>query len=507
MKKSLIYIAILFQSVCLSAQAEIFHFNNPLIAKAAVLNPAFLPRYGLHVGFHSQTYFSPGQIQINDVFSTKYDAFETVRRILADSTKDFKNIQLDQEIGLLEIGIRSRRSYLHMSSKITLSADLNLDKDILGLAFFGNGDTQYYKKTANINFSGTDIRLMSKHRTSYGRQFGSKLYIGASAAIIHGLGRLNIERANFDITTDTSLESIYQVQVKGNIDASSTGFRGSIFKLWDPVTYVTALPFVNYGFAFGGGIIYRPYDFLRISVSTDNHGFTEWNNFYSVHQLKVNINNFQGLDSLTPLAQGGRRPLRGELNDTLNSWYSLYENDTYDKDYQTLRPNYIIGFEYLGIPKHRMAFIYGNGLGVRSNVNLISFSEYFDINQYLQVYGSYSRYFSPNKENILNLGFSVQGVGLQLFGQLNNVIGILQPALTHHYYSAQLGVGFNFVKNLDKDRDDIPDHRDNCPDIYGVPRYRGCPEHTFKPPHIIDDKRKRLKKIKRIEEIYPKDRK
>ncbi len=493
------------------SQSEVFYFNNPLISKAAVVNPAFLPRYGLHIGSHSQTYFSPGQMQINDVFSTKYDAFETVRRWLADSTKDFKNIQLDQEIGLLEIGIRSRRSYIHMSSKIALSADLNLDKDIFGLAFFGNGDTQYYKKRANINFSGTDIRLMSKHRTSYGRQIGSKLYIGASATVIHGLARMNIKQGNFDITTDTNSESIYSVKVKGNIDAASTGFRGSIFNYWDPVTYITALPFVNYGFAVGAGLIYRPYDFLRFSLSTDNHGFTEWNNFASIHQLKVNINDFQGIDSLIPLAPGGRRPLRNELNDTLSSWYNLYENDVYDKDYQVLRPSYLLGVEYLGLPKHRMAFLYGNGLGVRNNVTLISFSEYFDLNQYVQFYGSYSRYFSPNKEHILNLGFSVQGVGLNLYGQLNNVVGILQPALTHHYYSAQLGVGFNFVKNLDKDRDDIPDHRDNCPDVYGVPRYKGCPEHIFRQPHIIDDKvktkGKRLKKVRRIEEVFPKDRK
>lgn len=486
----------------MDGQIELFENNNPLLGRSAVTNPAFLPQKGLHISLNTRTHFSPGGAQLFNVFDSKKTAEESIRDWFKDSSLNFKNIELDQELNLLEIGIRSRRSYIHMSSKIVARTDLNLDKDLFGLFFLGNLDSNYYNKTAKVDLSGTQFQLQSEHRMSYGRRIGSKLYIGASAKVIHGLARLKLNNANLDVTTDTSLNSIYALQVNGDIDAISTGFQGSLLNPYDPFSYLFNIPFVNYGLAFGGGLIYRPVDFLRLSVATENQGYTEWNYFGSTHKVKVGIDEFTGFDTIGVLSFQNNRNLGQDLQDTISTWYGIYENDTFYKDNNTLLPRYNLSIEFLGLPQNRIAFIYASGMGSRSNQELWAISDQVTINKYIQLYGSYARILRPKTENVINIGFSSQFMGLQLFGQLNNVSAIINPERSANFYSGQLGIAFNFTQNFDSDGDDIPDHRDNCRNTYGVPRYRGCPKHMFRTPHIIDPKTKRLKPIRRVEERF-----
>ncbi len=500
----LVFILFFLSSNLIKAQSEFFHFNNQISAGSATINPAFLPRYGFTISFHTKSQFSPGQIPLRDIFNSNVSANNTLRGILNDSTRDLKNINFDSEIGLLEIGFRSRKSYIHASSRILVGVDLNLDKDLFGLLFLGNGDTQYYNKKTNINLGGTDFRLTAQHRLSYGRRLSNKLYFGVNATVIHGLARFRINEANFDMITDPDSNSIYRVAVNGNMDATSVGFKGSIYKPYSPFEYIMKIPFVNYGISGGFGIIYRPIDFLRLSFSTDNHGTTEWNNFVNVHRLKVNFN-FKGIDTIGILPRDPNRSVSQDLKDTIKSWYSIYENDVDQKEVSQLTPRYIFGVEYLGIAKHRLSFIYGTGLGMRSNITAYSFSDHIDFNKYVQCYIGYNYISSPHFDHIWNTGFSMHRWGMQLYAQINNLQGFLNPTSVNQYYAAELGVNINFVQNFDDDGDDIPNHRDLCPETYGTMKYKGCPDYTFKQPHIYDPKTKKIKKIKRIEERDPTD--
>ena len=486
----------------MGGQIELFEHNNPLLPRSAVSNPAFLPRYGFNLSVNTRSQFTPGGVQIYDIFRKDQTPQESLRSWFSDSSLNFKNIRFDQEVNLLEIGIRSRRSYIHMSSKIVTRVDLNLDKDLFGLAFFGNGDTQYYKKPTEINLSGTQFRVQSEHRMSYGRRIGSKLYLGVSAKVIHGLARLRLDNARFQMLTDTSIESIYSIGVRGDVDATTTGFQRTIFEPYDPFTYLSSIPFANYGLAYGGGLIYRPFDFLRVSFATENQGFTEWNYFGTKHKLKVDIPMFSGLDTIGLITPQPDRSLRQELQDTIDSWYSLDEKYYFRKETNTLRPRYNFSLEYLGFPRHRLTAMVATGMGARSNVDLWAVSEHFDIKDYLQLYVSYARFWNPIPQNVWNVGFSTQVWGLQLYGQLNNLLAYLDFSRESHYYSGQIGVNINFTKNIDSDGDDIPDHRDRCKFTFGTPKYRGCPKHMFRTPHIIDPKTKRLKPIRRVEERF-----
>jgi hypothetical protein len=237
-------------------------------------------------------------------------------------------------------------------------------------------------------------------------------------------------------------------------------------------------------------------------VATENQGYTEWNYFNSTHKVKVGIDEFTGFDTIGVLSFQNNRNLGQDLQDSISTWYGIYENDTFYKENNTLLPRYNLSIEFLGIPQNRIAFIYASGMGSRSNQELWAISDQVAINKYIQLYGSYARILRPKTENVINIGFSSQFMGLQLFGQLNNVSAIINPERSANFYSGQLGIAFNFTQNFDSDGDDIPDHRDNCRSTYGAPRYRGCPKHMFRTPHIIDPKTKRLKPIRRVEERF-----
>jgi len=101
------------------------------------------------------------------------------------------------------------------------------------------------------------------------------------------------------------------------------------------------------------------------------------------------------------------------------------------------------------------------------------------------------------KQDLIGLGFSIHWRHYQIYALANNVKGLIQLDKSQ-YHSVDVGLNFNFTENHDSDGDDVPDHKDNCKDLYGNARYRGCPDFISSTPFVYDPNYRKLKKL----EVY-----
>lgn len=83
--------------------------------------------------------------------------------------------------------------------------------------------------------------------------------------------------------------------------------------------------------------------------------------------------------------------------------------------------------------------------------------------------GLYYTYQSFKSDNMPN--YTLMNATQEYSSSINNV-----TAASVQSFGGNLGVRFLFGKPKDTDKDGIPDRKDKCPDVWGVPMFRGCPD-------------------------------
>lgn len=491
-------ILLFFSCQSLLGQFEAFQFNNPNLPFSATCNPAFLPQKGFSLGSRAKLFLQLDQYSFYDVFRSDQNADETLNNLLNNPSKDLNNIQINSDITAMEIGIRSRNSYLHLSSSLSVDCKLNIDKNLIGLLFLGNGSEQYFNQNTSLDFSGTSVETKIHNRISYGRRVGSKIYIGINGTLINGLYHLNIDNAKFNILSELDTTSIYKITVGGQYNANSTGFDELLSLPVSPSLFIGAMPYLNYGQSIGAGLIYKPNDKWRFSISTDNHGYQEWNFYRSIHSLTEFQWQFQGIDSIQFNLIGNS--ISQQFADSVNHYIKPF-NDESNRIIYNYKPRYLVGAEYLGIPRNKISLLYGTGYGFNGEGKFKSISDWVSITPWLDFFLELNSYSQPlKKENLINTGLNIQTHGMQIFAHIANVEALFSPRVEDYHYFISTGAYINLVQNIDSDSDDIPDHRDECPEIYGTVRYKGCPDHTFSQPYIQDPISGELLRLNRIED-------
>jgi outer membrane protein OmpA-like peptidoglycan-associated protein len=84
-------------------------------------------------------------------------------------------------------------------------------------------------------------------------------------------------------------------------------------------------------------------------------------------------------------------------------------------------------------------------------------------------FGVYYMYQSFKNENMAN--YTLMNEKMAYSSSLNNV-----SSSTVASYGGNVGVRFLFGKARDRDEDGIPDRKDKCPDVWGLPQFNGCPD-------------------------------
>ncbi len=482
------------------AQLPILDFNNAHFSEAAAINPAFIPQFGnnISIGTTGLGIYFP-EFQLKDFFSKDVDIQSSINNFLANDQKQLHNIEIDNTINLLHLGFRSKRAYVTLNSAVKSQFLLNVDKDALGFTYYGNGlEGPYFGKRMELDFAGNKGRVMLENKVTYGRVLTKWLNLGVTLTNYNGLYAYDVRKAKFGITTDTSNEYIYKMLFDAEWDVITTGYlKGSVK---GPMDFIAAGPFTNKGQAVGGGFQIRPHRRYRISGSINNFGGIEWNYFNIKHYQEPKQWLFHGLDTVS-FARGNSNDIINNFNDTLKS-LETYSAKLYRPYFQSFNPSYYLGFEYFITARHKLSYQYSTGHGFNQNRDFWAIQSQNRIKENIDLMVAYAEYdFKNNPQPMWSAGFSVYFKHYQLFALVNNVSGLLYPDETQ-YHSARVGINFLFTENIDKDGDDVPDHRDNCKKVYGSPKYKGCPDHITSEPYLYDSMYYKIQKMQDISDRF-----
>ncbi|MFM7638094.1 MAG: DUF5723 family protein [Bacteroidota bacterium] len=478
MKKLLLLTAIsLGLHVSISAQTGL-EFNNRHLAQSAYLNPAFMPQYKFSMGFGSglQAYH-PG-FNINTFYNSATDAPTTIRNIINDPNVNL-NMSLDSRTEIFNAGFKSKNSYLGFNLSNQSMGQLNIPKDLLGIAMFGN--QEYYGKRANFDFSGTEFINYNEAKFSYGRSFGNKLNLGVSYSMINGIAHANLKTAYGYLETDTNINTIYQLKMGGAFDAQTSLMGLNVMKAVNDSTYdaeqviadgILADPLgFNKGSALGFGFVYRANSHWRVSGSMNNIGKIIWDMGAESHKMTDKPWTFTGLDTSVT------NDLKNvKVQDVLlDSMSTAFENQsTKLASYETkLHQRYTIGIEYFFKPRSYIQFAYGAGFGVKGDKSFARVNLHKELGEWVDLRLSYSLYDFNQAQHNVGVGVSLNLGPIQPWISINNISGLTAYDQSH-FQSMRFGLNINIGTRKDSDGDGVRDKSDSCHLTFGARSNNGC---------------------------------
>lgn len=437
-----------------------------------------MPQYKatLSVG---QTYIGANLVgtTLNGLFGRSETPLQTVARMIGEEDKQM-GIDLYQQTDIFHFGFRSKKSYFSINSTLVNEAAIRVPKDLLGLAFLGNG--AFIGNDADIDFSGNQIRSYLKNTFSYGRFLTNELSVGVNASLINGISDLNIEQARFGIGTDTGTASIYSLKLNGALNGRASLLGVDVEDALNDSTFDAKKTVMdqlnqislgtNQGYAFGFGAVYRLNEKFRFSLAVQNLGSIVWN--LGAQELKMNESEWvwNGLD--TNQIDNLNDDIAQQLQDTFLSKFNIRGSKI--ESYTTqLKPRYTLGAEFLLLPRTHIQAFGGYGFGINGDKSFISTTVHQELGEWVDLRVGYSLYDVANPVHRLGLGFSLNLGPLQIFGSVNDVLGIVSYG-TSNVTSGMVGVNINIGRRKDRDYDEVPDKRDSCYKTFGILSNDGC---------------------------------
>lgn len=479
MKKISLFLTVAF-SVFGGIQAQAFYeFNNRHLSQSHLWNPGFMPQYKatLSVG---QTYFGASLVgtTLNGLFGSSETPLQTVTRMIGEENKQM-GMDLYQQTDVFHFGFRSKKSYFSINSTLVNEAAIRVPKDLLGLAFLGNG--AFIENDADIDFSGNQIRSYLKNTFSYGRFITNELSVGLNASLINGISDLNLEEARFGIGTDTGTASIYSLNLNGALkgrasllgvdvqDALNDSAYDANQTVMDQLNQISMG--TNQGYALGFGAVYRINEKFRVSGSIQNLGNIVWN--LGAQEIVMNESEWiwNGLD--TNQIENFNDEIAQQLQDTFLNKFDV--RGAKISSYTTqLKPRYTIGAEFLLFPRTHIQAFGGYGFGINGDKTFVSSTIHQELGEWIDLRVGYSLYDMSNPVHRIGLGLSLNLGPIQVFGSVNDVLGIVNYG-SASVTSGMIGLNINIGRRKDRDYDEVPDKRDSCYKTFGVISNNGCP--------------------------------
>jgi hypothetical protein len=354
-----------------------------------------------------------------------------------------------------------------------------MPKDLIGLAFLGNAG--FIQNDANIDFSGNQLRSYVKNTFTYGRFLTNELSVGVNASLINGITDFSMDQARFGIGTDTGTASIYSLRMQGAVSGKASLLGLNVDQALNDTNYDAQQSITNQirqiqigtnqGYALGFGAVYRLNEKWRFSLAAQNLGSIVWN--LGAQELKMNASEWvwNGLD--TSQTANLNDEISQQLQDTFLSKFDL-KGSTIPSYTTKLNPRYTLGVEFLLLPRTHLQAFGGYGFGMSGDKIFLSTSVHQELGEWVDLRVGYSLFDIDNPSHRLGLGLSLNLGPLQIFGSVNDVLGIVNYG-TARGTSGMIGVNINIGTRKDRDYDEVPDKRDSCFKTYGVLSNNGCP--------------------------------
>ena len=437
MKKLVLLLSIFF-AVGVNAQhnPSLYPMSNTF--QNLYANPSYLPYSGFHLGLPALsgasvrlgfTGFPVGSIIGNS--GGEVDVASLVKKLDKQNS-----ILFDNSVELISAGAKFNSLYISLSSRLRISTNFNMPKDLMLVGLEGNGE-QFADRPANL--SGLALNSTIYTETALGVSFpvGDNLRIGVRGKFLQGIANVATEKSEFKLTTDG--ESNYAINIQGQYQLRTSGIGEGI--QWSPEDALNAflnLEESNTGFGLDIGATYTFSERVTFSAAIADLGYIKWKNEAYSYQSNAFDFNYSGEDVFALSGEEDSEAIATKLVDSLISAITV---DTLREEYtSTLNARFMASGELKLKDKHYVGgviageFVPGNFQPYVTAYYRLQFGKKFGFllsNSF--AYGS-----------ALNPGFGLTGkLGpVQLYMASDNFLGLVLPQSAR---GAQFTAGLNLV--------------------------------------------------------------
>lgn len=469
------------------AQTDLTLYNMNWIPQSMYQNPALTPPTKINIGLPlissiygqvSNTGFAwKDLVQLNDQDSLVLTPDNMLSK-LGPRNYLTTNVAVDY----LSFGIQTSIGYFGFNATERFSSRFTYPEDLLGLAWYGNGDPRYLGQTADFTGLGVDAQSWREFGLSYTRDIDEdgKLKIGGRLKYLNGTWNVRTERSNLGLETDATY---YTLTANSDFLVNASGFNNQLAGL-DTASNATTSPTdyifgKNHGVGVDLGFQWEVIDsVLRVSGSIVDLGFIRWKNDpINIFSDQATFS-FSGIDvtdfpdSVETIDGDYLDSLGNALLDSLEGIF--IPDSTYNGYNAPTIPRFYIGGNYLINDNMDAGLLFSGEVYKGRFRPTVTASYNLRVGRVLQLSGSWS--FAQRSFLNPGFGFSVNGGPVQLYAVTDNILAAFAPQSVKQ---AHVHAGINLTigrKPKDRDEDGIPDKDDQCPDTPGLVEFDGCPD-------------------------------
>lgn len=464
----------------LFAQQDLTMYNMPAIGQSIRVNPSLMPvnKYYVGIPFISSNYllFSHNAFVYHDFYKIRSD--DSVQIDVSNALSKLKKsnyLKTDFQIDYLSLGITLNKFYITGNITEHVAFRFAYAKELLQLINEGNGP--FIGQKLDFSKTGFDATHYREYALGLAHEINDRWTVGGRLKYLYGMenfssttGELGLITAEEDyhlqLPTDVVINTSGPVNSEDGYDQFSDNDGNTASRNVKDYLFHQK----NRGFAVDLGGTYKPNDTWSFSASVLDLGSIKWKSDVRNYRSRAGQYDFNGVD-LKSFLNDTSANIQGAL-DSLGKVFKAEEtHDSYKTNLPTqvnLSSNYTIDDNsFAGALVHAEFFKKTIQPAVTLSYNRM-------VGRHLSVAASYS-YINHTFDNI-GLGMAVNAGPVQLYIVSDNVLGAIAP-LDHHNSHVHFGINLIFGKPLrDRDKDKVPDIKDDCPDVPGLIDLKGCPD-------------------------------
>lgn len=420
----------------------------PIIPQSNYTNPAFKPVPKWYFGFPALSSFyigvgHSGFVYKDLIHRRSDDSLEiTMDKVLDKLGKtNYLSVNLMEE--LLSFGFKVKKNYFSFSATEKISFRFSYPRDLISLAWKGNGNEQFLGKTTDFTGIGINATHYREYAIGCARDISDKIVIGGRLKYLQGLMNVYTKR-NMPIITinEEDFEHTAQTDFLINVSLPEEAYEKSDSLNnndgFDVGKYL--MNSQNKGYGIDLGVSYKLNNKFSFGASVLDFGYIQWNSGLKNYTSSVESFTFDGID-IKQFFKKNDSVISDKFNDILDSLADIFKVKETENSYWS--------------PLTTKLYLTGiYSLTPHDKVGLLVRSEFFNKGIHPALTVSYNKWFSnmlsaTASYSIMNRSYMNIGFGLalnsenwQTYVTTDNLYCLFDPEGTRN---VNVHFGFNYI--------------------------------------------------------------
>ncbi len=452
MKRVFVLFAILAVS-SIKAQSNFTQYQLNNTAQSQYLNPAF--RSSSKVGVSVVPFSNFFNLQIlntgfalDDALTPREnsDSLDLTPDNLLDKLNDVNYLDINFRSELFGLVVTTKKTTVNFTMGTVVNSGFSYPKDLLRLAFYGNGSEQFLGKRASMDNLGIDALAYFESGIGFNRKFGDKLVLGAKFKYLIGVGNIQTEKLQAGLHTD-SITYELEADFSGTINTANPQAFQSNVSSFNPFSIIGALSGAgNNGYGFDLGATYKLTKKVRLSASLIDLGAINWREEVTNYNIEEAKYKFRGIDLFQYLVD--TNAVSEDILDSITALATVQESNN---SYSTrLYSKAYLGASFNVVKALNLGLVWYNSFNPVRYITGLNLSANLKLRHWVSASANYSVY--NYRDSNLGLGLSLRMGPIQSFVMTDNIIAVLRPESTKNLhlsfgFSIQVGKSYEYDKN------------------------------------------------------------